>query len=411
MLIFEIIVVALNSLKTNKLRSSLTVLGIIVGIFSIISISTVISMLQTSIEEGVSALSKNTFQIQKWPAVGTGTENWAAIRNRKNITLDIYYDLKEKIGSEARVGAEDWNQGKLFKRGNKQTNPNASLCGVTPEAFQNNDWEVEAGRVINERDIQSNARVVVIGEDIKNALFNPYEEPLGKEVTVDGLKLRVIGILDSKDKGMFGRNEGSYAFVPITRTQTLYGERHSSLNLTVFVYEDEKYEDVQLKAEGIMRTLRKVPPGQERDFDIYSNESVLAQINDITEGVRLGAYVIGLIALLAAGVGIMNIMLVSVTERTKEIGIRKAIGARKVNILMQFITEAIVLCLFGGAIGIILGVGIGNFAGSLLQATAVIPLDWVLIGVFLCILIGVVFGTYPAMKAANLDPIEALRYE
>lgn len=154
-----------------------------------------------------------------------------------------------------------------------------------------------------------------------------------------------------------------------------------------------------------MRTLRKVPPGEERDFDIYSNESVLSQVNDITEGVRLGAYVVGLIALLAAGIGIMNIMLVFVTERTKEIGIRKAIGARKVNILMQFITEAIVLCLFGGVIGIVLGVGIGNIAGSLLQATAVIPLDWVLVGVLLCIIIGVVFGTYPAMKAANLGPI------
>lgn len=411
MLFFEIIVVALNSLKTNKLRSSLTVLGIIVGIFSIISISTVISMLQTSIEEGVSALSKNTFQIQKWPAVGTGTENWAAIRNRKNITLEHYYDLKERIGSDARVGAEDWNQGKLFKRGNKQTNPNAALCGITSESFPNNDWDIESGRVINERDIQSNSRVVVIGEDIKNALFNTYEDPLGKEITVDGMKLRVIGVLDSKDKGMFGRNDGNYAFVPITRTLTQYGDRHNSLNITVFVYEDEKYEDVQLKAEGIMRTLRKVPPGEERDFDIYSNESVLSQINDITAGVRIGAYVIGLIALLAAGVGIMNIMLVSVTERTKEIGVRKAIGARKINILMQFITEAIVLCLFGGVIGIILGVGVGNLAGSLLNATAVIPLDWVLVGVILCILIGVVFGTYPAMKAANLDPIEALRYE
>lgn len=411
MIIFEILKVALNSLKTNKLRSSLTVLGIVVGIFSIISISTVISMLQTSIEEGVSALSKNTFQIQKWPAVGTGTENWAAIRNRKNITLDNYYDLKDRIGDDARVGAEDWNQGRLMKRGNKQTNPNVSLCGLTPEAFPNNDWVVSNGRVINERDLESNSRVVVIGDDIKTALFEPYEDPIGEEVYVDGMKLKVIGVLDSKEGGIFGRNEGSYAFVPITKTLSHYGDERSSLNLTVFVYNESDYEDVLIKAEGIMRTLRKVPPGEERDFDIYSNESVLTQINEITEGVRLGAYVIGMIALLAAGVGIMNIMLVSVTERTKEIGIRKAIGARKFNVLTQFLAEAIVLCLFGGIVGIILGVGVGNFAGSLLQATAVIPLDWVLVGVILCVLIGVTFGTYPAVKAANLDPIEALRYE
>lgn len=411
MLILEIIKVALNSLKVNKLRSSLTVLGIIVGIFSIISISTVIAMLQTSIENGVSALGKNTFQIQKWPAVGNGTQNWAAIRNRKNITLDNYEVLKNKLGSAASVGAEDWQSGKLVKRGNKQTNPNISMCGLTPEAFPNNDWFVTAGRVINQRDIESAARVVVIGEDIKNSLFEPYEEPLGEEVYIDGNKFKVIGVLNNRDKGIFGRNEGNYAFVPITFTQSHYGDQNRSLNITVAVYDGNNYDDTQMQAEGIMRTLRKVLPGEERDFDIFSNKSVLTQINEMTEGVKLGAYVIGLIALLAAGVGIMNIMLVSVTERTKEIGIRKAIGAKKINILLQFISEAIVLCLFGGMVGIILGVGLGNFAGSLLQATTVIPLDWMMVGVILCILIGVIFGTYPAVKASNLDPIEALRYE
>lgn len=411
MLILEIIKVALNSLRVNKLRSSLTVLGIVVGIFSIISISTVIAMLQTSIEEGVSALGKNTFQIQKWPAVGNGTQNWAAIRNRKNITLDNYYVLKDKIGGTASVGAEDWQGGKLVKRNNKQTNPNVSMCGLTPEAFPNNDWFVTIGRVVNQRDIESASRVVVIGEDIKTALFEPYEDPLGKEVYIDGNKLKVIGVLNNRDKGIFGRNEGNYAFVPITFTQSHYGDQNRSLNLTVAVYDGNNYDDVQIQAEGIMRTLRKVPPGEERDFDIFSNKSVLTQINEMTEGVKLGAYVIGLIALLAAGVGIMNIMLVSVTERTKEIGIRKAIGAKKLNILLQFISEAIVLCLFGGMVGIILGVGVGNFAGSLLQATTVIPMDWVMVGVFLCVLIGVIFGTYPAVKASNLDPIDALRYE
>ena len=411
MLIFEVFKVALNSLKVNKLRSSLTVLGIIVGIFSIISISTVIAMLQTSIEEGVSALGKNTFQIQKWPAVGNGTQNWAAIRNRKNITLDNYYVLKDKLGIVASIGAEDWQGGKLMKRNNKQTNPNISLCGLTPEAFPNNDWIVTAGRVINNRDMESNARVVVIGTDIKDALFEPFEDPIGGEIYVDGFKLRVIGVLDNRDQGVFGRNQGSYAFIPITFTLAHYGDNNRSLNLTVAVYDKDDYQDTQIQAEGIMRTLRKVAPGEDRDFDIFSNESVLTQINQMTEGVKLGAYVIGLIALLAAGVGIMNIMLVSVTERTKEIGIRKAIGAKKFNILIQFISEAIVLCLFGGFIGIVLGIGVGNFAGSLLQATTVIPMDWVLVGVLLCVMIGVIFGTYPAVKASNLDPIEALRYE
>ena len=164
-------------------------------------------------------------------------------------------------------------------------------------------------------------------------------------------------------------------------------------------------------AEGYFRTIRKVPPGKPNDFDIRSNENTLAQINDMTAGVRIGAFVIAAIALLAAGVGIMNIMLVSVTERTREIGIRKSIGAKKNNILVQFLSEAVTLSLVGGMIGILLGVIVGNLVGSMMNASAVIPFNWIFIGVFMCVLIGVVFGTYPAYKAANLDPIEALRFE
>jgi putative ABC transport system permease protein len=171
------------------------------------------------------------------------------------------------------------------------------------------------------------------------------------------------------------------------------------------------YNNLMEVAEGYFRTIRGLKAGTENNFDFRSNEQMLTQINQITSGVRIGSLVIAAIALLAAGVGIMNIMLVSVTERTREIGIRKAIGAKKVNILIQFMVESVTLSLMGGFIGIFLGIVVGNFAGSLLKATAVIPLDWVMIGVMLCVFIGVTFGTYPAYKASNLDPIEALRYE
>jgi putative ABC transport system permease protein len=176
-------------------------------------------------------------------------------------------------------------------------------------------------------------------------------------------------------------------------------------------FSKEDYDDLMMQTIGYMRTIRKVPPGEENDFEIVSNSSILAQINDITSGIRIGAFVIAAIALIAAGVGIMNIMLVSVTDRTREIGIRKSIGAKKKNILFQFLFEAITLCLLGGLVGIILGIAVGNFAGSFLNAVATIPIDWIAIGIFLCVSIGIVFGTYPAYKAANLDPIEALRYE
>jgi len=173
----------------------------------------------------------------------------------------------------------------------------------------------------------------------------------------------------------------------------------------------EDYYSTIESAIGHMRTIRKVKPGEENNFEIFSNESVIGQINDMTGSIRIGALVVSIIALLAAGVGIMNIMLVSVTERTREIGIRKAVGARKNIILLQFLVEAIILCTLGGIFGIALGVGIGNLAGSFLNAETAIPIDWVIIGLSLCIIVGLIFGTYPAYKAANLDPIEALRYE
>ncbi len=405
----EIIKVALRSLHANRLRSSLTILGIVVGIFSIISISTVIAMLQSSIEEGVSALGQNVFQIQKWPAVQTGG-NWAEFRNRKDITIEDYYGLKEKLVEAQSVGAEQWRGGRLLKYGNVETNPNVSVCGCTQEAFPNNDWIVETGRALNNNDEQRFERVIVLGSDVAEKLF-AHTEPIGQEIKVDGYKLKVIGVLESKGGGAFGRNQGNDCMIPITTWQNMYGKRENSVNITVKVESKEVYNDIMEKAEGYMRTIRKVPAGKPNDFDIYSNESILSQINNITSGVRIGAMVIGLIALLAAGVGIMNIMLVSVTERTKEIGIRKAIGAKKSNILIQFLMEAVILSLIGGIAGIILGVAVGNYAGSLLEAAAVIPMDWVLVGVLLCVIIGITFGTYPAFKAANLDPIEALRYE
>lgn len=409
--LIEIILVATRSLRTNKLRSALTILGIVVGIFSIIAISTVIAMLQTSIEEGVSALSSNTFQIQKWPLVRTGGHaEWAKYRNRKDITVEDYEALKEKLRSETdAVGAEQWTFGRLLKYESEETNPNVSLSGVTPEAFVNNDWTIATGRDINFNDYERFERVIVLGADVAKKLF-PTIDPIGLELRVDGHKLRIIGVMESQGE-FFGQSQDNFAIIPLSTYQSFYGKRGRSINITVRVDDQSRYNDVIEKSVGYMRTIRKVPPGEENDFEIRTNEAVLDQINDITSGVRIGAIVIAAIALLAAGVGIMNIMLVSVTERTREIGIRKAIGAKKANILTQFLVEAIVLCLTGGAIGIFIGVLIGNIAGSALNAVAVIPMDWVGIGVMLCVIIGVLFGTYPAYKASSLDPIEALRYE
>ncbi|MBN1301992.1 MAG: ABC transporter permease [Melioribacteraceae bacterium] len=412
MLITEIIKVALSSLHSNKLRSTLTMLGIIVGIFSIISISTVIAMLQNSIEEGVSALGKNTFQLQKFPSIRTGSaEERALIRNRRNITVEEYYRLREELQGKAKsVGGELWRWGRTIKFGNKETNPNVNLSGCTPEAFANNNWVIEYGREFNQREVDNSSKYIVLGKDIADHLFE-YMNPIGQEVWMDGRKFQVIGVLESQG-AVFGQSQDNFVIIPLNTFLAYYGsERWNSVNITIQSFEKEDYDKLIEVTEGHFRTIRKVPPGEPNDFEIRSNEQMLKQINEMTAGVRIGAFAIAAIALLAAGIGIMNIMLVSVTERTKEIGIRKSIGAKRFNVLFQFLVEAITLCILGGIVGIVLGVGVGNWAGSFLNATAIIPMDWVVIGVSLCVTIGIIFGTYPAYKAANLDPIEALRYE
>jgi putative ABC transport system permease protein len=270
---------------------------------------------------------------------------------------------------------------------------------------------VETGRALNSHDYRSGRKVVVIGSDLYKKLFkNRNISPIGEEISVNGNRLRIIGVLEEKG-ALFGQSQGNLAIIPLTTFNGFYGGRRRSLSISVMAKDKADYIDLMEITEGYMRTIRKVLPGMENDFEIVSNESVLKQINDITSGVRIGAFVIAGIALLAAGVGIMNIMLVSVTERTKEIGLRKAIGAKKKNIMMQFLTEAVVLSLVGGFIGIILGILVGNLVGTQMNAEATVPFDWVAIGVLLCVVIGVGFGTYPAYKASNLDPIDALRWE
>lgn len=408
MKINQIFAISFQSLKSNRLRTALTILGVVVGIFSIILIMTILTMLQNSIDEGLSSLSKNTFQIQKNDMVFGGGPR-REDRNRKDLTIEDGIRLKEMLPQAKYVGIEQWQFGKVAKFGNKETNPNISVAGVTVDAMRTNDWNVEYGRDLRENDVNYSANVCLIFQPIVEKLF-PNVDPIGQTIRVDGRPLKVIGVIE-KQAALFGSSRDSYVIIPITTWQSMYGKYSRSVNITVMTHSSEDYQSVIEAATGYMRTIRKVAAGEPNDFYIFSNESMISEINKITDPIKIIALAISLIALIAAGVGIMNIMLVSVTERTREIGIRKALGARKTWILTQFLFEAIILCLIGGLFGIAIGVGIGNLAGGLLNAKAAIPWEWVFIGLSLCIAVGVIFGTYPAYKAANLDPIEALRYE
>jgi putative ABC transport system permease protein len=249
----------------------------------------------------------------------------------------------------------------------------------------------------------------VLGNNLATNIF-PNSSALGERVKIDGINYTVVGVLARKG-GALGGNQDNFAVVPLTTGLNRFGRWNRSLTILVQARDQASYDDTLDEVRGELRTIRKVPPAVEDDFEVASNDSMIEQFANFTKAVRIGVAVVSSIALLAAGIGIMNIMLVSVTERTREIGIRRAIGAKKRNIMTQFIMEAIVLCELGGIVGVFLGIVGGNATAYFLGLSPVIPVDWIFIGLGICSLVGIVFGTYPAWKAANLDPIESLRYE
>ncbi|MFA5832528.1 MAG: ABC transporter permease [Bacteroidota bacterium] len=421
----ESIGMALNAIRVNKLRSVLTLLGIGVGVFSIIGVMTAMGVLQNAIETGVSQLGANTFQIQKYPANGFNDHDRSRFRNRKDITYEqaeLFYD---RMKLAKYVGLEVWTFGKIAEYKNIKTNPSVQVAGESIDGLATNNWNVEFGRSYTNQEVQSASKVAVIGSDVVKKLF-PIGNPIGEFIRADGIQYKVIGTL--VDKGsVLGGSQGNMVIIPITTHLNIYG-RDRSVNIMVSARDQNTYNEVLEFSRGVLRVIRQVPPGEPDDFEIFSNDTVIAQFNETTFMIKIGALGIACIALLAAGVGIMNIMLVSVTERTKEIGIRKALGATKTNVLSQFLTESVVFSQIGGVIGIVCGSIMGNIVSLLLDAPPIYPwnnsvailqtplldftaLEMNITALIFCSIIGIVFGVYPAWKAANLDPIEALRFE
>ncbi|MBU1298617.1 MAG: ABC transporter permease [Bacteroidetes bacterium] len=405
----ESFLMAINAIRVNKLRSILTLLGIAVGVFSIIAVMTAMGVLVNSVESGMTMLGSHTFQVQRFPAFQMGDGSRVKYRNRKKITLQHGMAVKQHASLAEAVGLEAWEYGKVVKSvKGVSTNPNVQLAGEDIEGFVTNNWSISEGRLYTEDELASGRNIAVIGQDVVTKLF-PKSDPLGESIRIDGQLYSVIGVIEKKGQ-LLGGSQDNFIVIPLNTFFRVYGKERD-LHIMVQAKNPEVYEDCIEQVRGILRAARQVPPGGEDDFHIFSNESLIQQFNDVTYYVRLGIMLISMIALIAAGVGIMNIMLVSVTERTREIGIRKAVGARKSNILTQFILEAIILSEVGGVIGVLLGVLGGNIAALLMSVPPIIPYDWAIIGLVVCSLVGLVFGVYPAWKAANLDPIDALRYE
>jgi putative ABC transport system permease protein len=404
----EIFRMALGSLRTNRLRSALTMLGVAIGVFSVIGVMTALSVIQGSIESGLSFLGSNIFQFAKYPAMNTRDPE-EKFANRRDISLAQATEFKRLMEGQANaIALKCFDGGKPVSYGNV-TLQGRTLVGTNEFFLAANSYTIAYGRNLSPDDVDLGRPVTVVGASIQKKLF-PSQTALGKTIKVNSKPYIIIGVLDEKGSS-FGNSQDELVLVPITKFFSDFGHEHRTINLAIQSTSQATYNDTLDKAIGAMRTARGLKLGQDDDFAIYSNDTLVSAFAQVADTVRAGAFVVSVIALLAAGIGIMNIMLVSVTERTREIGVRKAIGARKYDIIKQFLIEAVLLSELGGLAGIATGVIGGNGIALAFSMNMVFPWFWAITGLVVCSAIGIGFGSYPAWKAASLHPIEALRYE
>jgi len=410
----DVFLMSLGAIGSNKLRSFLTLVGIVLGVASIIGVMTAITIMQDTMEKEMSVLGAQTFQVQKWPNGFTSDEQRRAAQKWPPVTLAEAQAIREQVSSVDLVGTEIWDGGKSASYKDVTTDPMISLCGGSPEYSENNTQPIGEGRNLSEMDMRASRRVVVLGNALAKELF-PFTDPIGKTIMLDGRKFEVIGVFEKKVSAFGGPYE-TMALVPSGAYTQIYGMVDQegfprSVNVTVHSRTPELLQDAIEQTRQVLRNVRHLKHDAPDNFYYFTSLSQIDNFNKTTLGVKIGAFLMGGVALLVAGIGIMNIMLVSVTERTKEIGIRKALGAKRKNILAQFLLEAVVLCNVGGVIGIALGFALGNVFTFFTEFEARIPIGWAIFGVVFCSLIGIVFGMIPAIKASRLNPIDALHYE
>jgi putative ABC transport system permease protein len=407
----DIFKLAAQSLGANKLRSSLTMMGIAIGVFSVVGVMTALSAVRDSIDSGLSFLGANVMQVSIQPPVQLGgihsDRSW---RRRPPITPRQAQDfarLMEMEGLPTTLFGND--NGKRVRYGEKMTSPRIQVVGTNENYLLTHKFDIAYGRNLNALDIEFNRPVAVIGFEIEDELF-PNEDPLDKTIVIDGQKFVVVGVLEERG-ALFGNSLDNRALIPVTRFVANYWSRWRSMGLSVQAPSTAAMEATQDMVVGHFRLIRGLEPGQQNNFEIFSNDSMQEAFEEIAVTVGTGGLFISAIALLCSGIGIMNIMLVSVTERTREIGLRKSIGARRKDILFQFLLEAIFLSLIGGFFGIILGIGGGNLVATQLGVPMIFAWNWIITAILVCSAIGIAFGFLPALRAARLKPIDALRYE
>ncbi len=399
----------IRSINANLLRSVLTALIVAIGIASLVGILTAIDGIQSSITSSFSSLGANSFNIAVKRS--RGRSRGRDERVYPPITYKQAVRFAEKFKSNAQVSLSAFVTGTAeVKRLSEKTDPNVFVVGGNVNYIYQEGLDIEKGRNFSEIEDKYGSNVAVIGKKIAKNLFKKDEDPLGEEISVWGIRFRIIGVL-SEQGAMDGGSSDNRVIIPLTSGRAMAAGRSLTIVIDVLVDNSISMDEAMGEAQGLMRIIRHDKIGEPESFEVKRSESLAETLGDITGYLRFGGVGIGVITLLGASIGLMNIMMVSVTERTREIGIRKALGATPSRIRQQFLIEAIVVTQMGGIAGVILGMVLGNIVTSFMGGSFIIPWLWILVSFLIGIVVGVGSGYYPAKKASKLDPIESLRFE
>ena len=411
--LIENILEGLRSIQGNLLRTVLTGLIIAIGIMSLVGILTAVDSMKYSLSQTFSNLGANAFDIRRAGMNNRGRQQGRTEKAYPAITYTQAVMYKEQMPDDARVSLSAHISGAtVVKSETEKTNPNINIVAADENYMLNNNMNLAKGRDFSTFEHEQGRNVAIIGNEVANALFK-NKDAVGEYVTFLGRRFKVIGQLEKEGSSMGGSSDRRI-LVPLETGRQIprVGQGPLNYDIKTAIYRADELNYVMGEATGLMRMVRQDPLGQEDSFEIRRSDSLLQSLDEISGFLKVGGFVIGFVTLLGASVGLMNIMMVSVNERTREIGVRKALGATAFQIRQQFLIEAIVVCILGGFVGVILGILMGNGIATLIgEGGFIIPWIWVIVGMVICVVVGVVSGYYPAYKASQLDPIESLRYE
>lgn len=412
-LFVENIKIALGSIRTQLLRTILTIVIIAIGITALVSILTAVTAFESDLSDEFSAMGANTFRINQYDTqiqVGGGRRE-ERTKTHPIISYNDAVAFKEKFQMPfvtTSLSFTATNNAEV-KFDNKKTDPSVSVLGIDENHFSNAGLVISEGRSLNNFDVDNNNFVCIVGSDFKKNLFKDIN-PINQTISVRGAKFKVVGILEEKGS-TFGNSEDLRVFIPIQIARSLFSASNINYSISAMVLKNELLDGSIDQATLAMRRVRKLSPVQENNFGVTRSDELINQIMSITDSLGMAAWLIGIVTIFGSSIALMNIMLVSVTERTREIGIRKALGAKRSTIAFQFFTETLVIGQLGGLVGIVLGIIFGNIFASLLEFSFVIPWMAIFAAVTTSFIVALISGLYPALKASKLDPIEALRHE